>query len=378
MSGVSLSPLTATASRSSTAPLAGKPRHHHIHHPHRHRRRQNHGVPHSATLPPTHRGLGDLVRGTTGDAIKGIGDWDWAAGRTDFGLRAPHMKDGEVPGKYGNAGWSRTGMAAWDWAATAGETKVEDEKEREKETRDMWNEVSKLRERRRQVESHLLTALSTLSTLGTTLTRRLDYTYYSFLSSLPLIHSTLADLSVLSQQATDLHARFTQSAIPSLIGPITAQVAANRQSFDNEIQDRITRLEGRMRGARLTAQDLGRRIESTRKKVEVWEAERIEGKRRSRRNVQVLWGILGGLVGLFLVVVVVRGWSGDGVGGEIKKEIEGVNATARLAELERLHVAEGAAAQSESTYAEPRNPTSSEQVGAKGDVDPRLRLFDEL
>lgn len=165
MSGVSLSPLTTTASRSSTAP-AGKPRHHHhIHHPHRHRRRQNHGVPHSATLPPTHRGLGELVRGSTGDAIKGIGDWDWAAGRTDLGLRAAHMKDGDVPGKYGNAGWSRTGMAAWDWAATAGETKVEDDKEGEKETRDMWNEVRKMRERRRQVERLVCFPLGLLVTI---------------------------------------------------------------------------------------------------------------------------------------------------------------------------------------------------------------------
>lgn len=133
-----------------------------------------------------------------------------------------------------------------------------------------------------------------------------------------------------------------------------------------------------MRDARRTAQDLGRRVERTRKKVEVWEAERIEGSRRSRRNMQVLWGILGGLVGLFLVVVVARGWSGDDVGGEVKKEVKGVNATAGLAELERVHVAERATVQSRSTHTERQNPISSEQVGAKGDMDSRLRLFDEL
>ena len=134
-----------------------------------------------------------------------------------------------------------------------------------------------------------------------------------------------------------------------------------------------------MKSARAKAQDLGQRIEATRKTVEAWEARRIEGRRRSRRKMQALWGILGGLVGVFLVFIVVRGWSGDdGAGGNIHEGTRGVNVTARLAQLEMERVLEQAYVRSTTTPIGREKPISSRQADGTGTVDPRLRLFDEL
>ena len=153
MSGLSLSPLITTPSRSSTTPVSAKPRHrHHIHHPHHHRRHHNHGVPQSATLPSIARGVGELVKGTTEDAIKGIGDWDWGADHADFAFRDSHVKDEEGSAKGRNTGLQRTGIIAWDRAATAGGNQAGDEKDREKQTRAMRTEARKIKERRREGE----------------------------------------------------------------------------------------------------------------------------------------------------------------------------------------------------------------------------------
>ena len=144
MSGLSLSPLITTPS------VTGKSRHRH--HPHHHRRHHDHGVPQSATLPGTTHGLGQLVKGTTGDAIKGIGDWDWGTSRADFPFRDSHVKDEERTGRGGNAGAQRMGMAALDSAATAGGNQAGEEKVREKTAKDTWKEARKLKERRREGE----------------------------------------------------------------------------------------------------------------------------------------------------------------------------------------------------------------------------------
>lgn len=133
-----------------------------------------------------------------------------------------------------------------------------------------------------------------------------------------------------------------------------------------------------MKGARAKAQDLGRRVERTRETVEAWEARRSEQRRRSVRKMQALWGILGGLVGVFLVLVVVRGWGGDGVGVGTEEGTRGANVTARLAELETAHMRERANMRSVTTQTRRAKPISSGSADAKGDVDPRLRLFDEL
>lgn len=133
-----------------------------------------------------------------------------------------------------------------------------------------------------------------------------------------------------------------------------------------------------MKVARAKAQDLGRRIERTRERVEAWETRRIEGRRRSRRKMQALWGILGGLVGVFLVFVVVRGWGGDGIGGDIEEGTERSNATARLSELVMGQTAKQAYLRSATAQAKRVKPISSRQPDARSDIDPRLRLFDEL
>ena len=165
--------------------------------------------------------------------------------------------------------------------------------------------------------SELRQSLHSLTTLSTTTTRRLDYTYYALLSHLSALTSTIADLRALSSStATLLQVFKTEST--DIAQEVTHQISA----FDDfEAQSKRTKaLRQRMEAGKEQVEALGQRLEKVRAKVEGW--ERVEGEWRVnvQRRVRMLWGFSGVVLGLVVLLLVIRHWprareAGPGVVG---------------------------------------------------------------
>lgn len=184
----------------------------------------------------------------------------------------------------------------------------EAEKERERE-RDAWKEVERLRVRRDAADDDLRTRLTTLSTLSTTTTRRLDYTYYSLLSSTSSLASAVSSLSSLSTQTSALQTRFT-SLSSSLTSEITTQISSSDKSFDAQA-GRISQLETRIKEGREKVGRLGERLHGVREKVERSSLQDRESRRIIGMRLKMLWGALGLLIGLLLMLTATRQWRRD-------------------------------------------------------------------
>ncbi|MCJ1474338.1 hypothetical protein MMC13_002996 [Lambiella insularis] len=265
-----------------------------------------------------------------------------------------------------------------------------------------WGDVRRERERRAEAEAlaefvvrmllyalegdiHMLTRalyrdlrkqLDLLSAQATSYTRQLDYTYYSLLSTLPAIAETLSllrDLAVASQAL--LH-DFTTSTVPALTADMSSQIGNLQETFGKLQSERIAGLESRMRVAREKVDGLGERVESVRTRVQEWEARERDGKRRGRRRVGILWGVLGTLVGLFVVMVVVKDGQNEIGGLDGRTDFEGSRETNKTREIEDaastgLFIDNGRPPK-ESRSSAPR------VTGQSDDFDARLRMFDEL
>ena len=157
--------------------------------------------------------------------------------------------------------------------------------------------------------SDLRSRLSRLSTLSTTTTRRLDYTYYSLLSSISSLTSSLSSLSSLSTQTSTLQAHFSSSS-SSLTSEITTQISASNSSVDQA--RRISQLENRIKEGRERVARLGERLDGVRDKVERSSLRDRESRRTIGRRLKMLWGTLGFLIGLFLILAATRQWRRNG------------------------------------------------------------------
>lgn len=104
--------------------------------------------------------------------------------------------------------------------------------------------------------------------------------------------------------------------MPELTADFETRIVTLKENFDGVQSKRIAGFETRMRAARERVQGLGKRLGGVRGRVEEWERREREGKKRGRRNLGILWGVLGMVVGLFLIVVLYRGWNAGGEGFE--------------------------------------------------------------
>lgn len=231
------------------------------------------------------------------------------------------------------------------------------------------------------LDSTLQGQLSSLQAAATAATRSLDTSYYSLLASLPKIHSTLSLLRNVATQSQSLLDTFTQSSAPELTAEFEGQIASLRENFDGVQSERIAGLEARMTAARERVRGLGERVEGVRGRVEEWERREREGKRRGRRNIGILWGLLGTVVGLFVVIVLYRGWN---VGTEGLEEVARRQATLRMEKMLGKEefgglIGDGGTVEGEVGRGRVRSFVSQSTSATKDrELDAVLRVLDEL
>ena len=233
-------------------------------------------------------------------------------------------------------------------------------------------------------QSDLRSRLTSLSSLSTTTTRRLDYTYYSLLSSIASLTSSLSSLSSLSAQTSTLQAHFTSSS-SSLTSEITSQIASSNSSVDQA--RRISQLENRIKEGRERVGKLGDRLDGVREKVERSSLRDRESRRTIGRRLKMLWGTLGFLIGLFLILAVTRQWRRNGnatrdeavhSGSRMEDGSEEMLGTFHEIWEQSTEMAQpDKEGKSASAKADMKVQVSAVRSSAV-DVDATLRLFDEL
>ncbi|KAL8723988.1 MAG: hypothetical protein Q9166_008191 [cf. Caloplaca sp. 2 TL-2023] len=290
-------------SRSTTDPP--HPRHnHHIHRPHRshhhHHQHRDKTVPQSAILPTnssnpfkSDTSLGDLLSPITkvGNRFEHHHSRGHSGGHNDFG------------GDGAGGGTGRKGLD--DEESLRRREKVREERERS-----LWKVVERKRGARSEGDEYLQSTLTTLYTLSTSTTRRLDYTHYSLLSHLSSLLSTLSALSTLSFSTTSHLESFNNST-----SDVARTTKAQIQQFEDikfeEQKLRAERLEKRVKGARKRVQMLEGRLKGVEEQVEGVEGAEKERRNRRRWRWKCIWVVGGGIVGIFMLVMMIRRDAGD-------------------------------------------------------------------
>lgn len=195
-----------------------------------------------------------------------------------------------------------------DWVSGNGKGTILDERHNNQRTNFlMANDVRSLsdlelvKSRRQPGEEHLRSALSTVGTLATDITRRLDYTYYSLLEKVAALTSTFASFQELSDSASTIFDDIERET-SVLDGDIRRQIA-DLKDFQPQMR-KIERLEERMRSGKKKADALGKRLEAIRNRIDLWEEKEVEWQTRVGRRLRVFWVIVALSVLVFLVVLI--------------------------------------------------------------------------
>ncbi|CAG8899121.1 unnamed protein product [Penicillium salamii] len=144
-----------------------------------------------------------------------------------------------------------------------------------------------------------MSALTSIGTLATDATRRLDYTYYNLLEKITALNSTIASFQELSDSASTLLSDFDRETA-GLDQDIRKQLH-DLQGFTPQVE-KADALEQRMEAGRHRVEELGKRLESVRHEIDSWEQRETEWQMKTTRRLRI-WGIvLGAVVVLVLAL----------------------------------------------------------------------------
>jgi tetrahydromethanopterin S-methyltransferase subunit B len=147
---------------------------------------------------------------------------------------------------------------------------------------------------------YLRSALTSIGTLATDVTRRLDYTYYNLLEKITALNSTISSFQELSDSASTLLNDFERETA-SLDQDIRKQIN-DLQGFTPQIE-KADALEQRMKAGRQRVEELGKRLETVRHEIDSWEQRETEWQIRTTRRLRI-WGILLGAVVVLVLALV--------------------------------------------------------------------------
>ncbi|CAG7930610.1 unnamed protein product [Penicillium olsonii] len=157
-------------------------------------------------------------------------------------------------------------------------------------------DLEKAKKRRKVGEE---SALTSIGTLATDATRRLDYTYYNLLEKITALNSTIGSFQELSDSASTLLSDFDRETA-TVDQDIRKQIN-DLQGFTPQIE-KAEALESRMKAGRQRVEELGKRLETVRQEIDSWEQRETEWQMKTTRRLRI-WGIvLGAMVVLVLAL----------------------------------------------------------------------------
>ena len=165
---------------------------------------------------------------------------------------------------------------------------------------------------------------------------------------------------------------------------IKGHISSSNKSLDAQAQ-RVSRLESRIKEGRGKVGRLGERLDGVREKVERSALRDRESRRMIGRRLKMLWGSMGLLLGLLLIVAATRQWrrNEDVMRDRTVRLGNRTEAFEKLGHLRREDWEQRRARLRDDEGWRPSTKTSmrgqdSTARSSAVDVDATLRLFDEL
>ncbi|KAJ5162478.1 hypothetical protein N7492_007870 [Penicillium capsulatum] len=166
-------------------------------------------------------------------------------------------------------------------------------------------DLERVKQRRKQGEEYLRSALASIGSLATDVTRRLDYTYYNLLEKITALNSTIGLFQELSESAATLLTDFEQE-IAGLDQEVRKQIH-DLKGFEPQIQ-KADALEARMRAGRQRVEELGKRLETVRGDIDRWERRESDWQSRVSRRLRIFWTIVGSALLVLVLGLVLQNW----------------------------------------------------------------------
>lgn len=154
-------------------------------------------------------------------------------------------------------------------------------------------------------QRYLRTALSSIGTQATDVTRRLDYTYYNLLEKITALNATIASFQELSDSASTLLNDFERETA-GLDQEIRKQIN-ELKGFEPHVQ-KADALEERMKAGRRRVEDLGNRLEVVRQEIDSWERREAEWQTRVSRRLRIFWMIVTSAVLVLALAIILQNW----------------------------------------------------------------------
>ncbi|KAJ5458924.1 hypothetical protein N7530_010868 [Penicillium desertorum] len=167
------------------------------------------------------------------------------------------------------------------------------------------DDLEKVKKRRKLGEEYLRSALTSIGTLATDVTRRLDYTYYNLLEKITALNSTISSFQDLSDSASTLLNDFERETA-DLDQDIRKQLN-DLKGFEPQIQ-KADALEQRMKAGRQRVEELGKRLETVRHEIDNWERRETEWQTRTSRRLRIFWGIIISALLVLILALVLQNW----------------------------------------------------------------------
>ena len=152
---------------------------------------------------------------------------------------------------------------------------------------------------------YLRSALSSIGTQATDITRRLDYTYYNLLERITALNSTIGSFQDLSDSASTLLNDFERETT-GLDQEIRKQIN-ELKGFEPQIQ-KADALEGRMKLGRQRVEDLGKRLETVRGEIDRWEQRESEWQSRISRRLRIFGITVTSALLVLVVALALQNW----------------------------------------------------------------------
>lgn len=218
----------------------------------------------------------------------------------------------------------------------------------------------------------LRNALSSLNTLSSHVTRRLDITYYSVLEKLGVLQNTIASLTELAQMTRLLNEEFgTESE------KVVKDIGASLDGFHGFAtqQRQIEELSERVKAGRDKVNTLRTRVDLVRDRVEGWERAEGEWQDRTRKRMRVLWILMSVAAAVFVALSIFRYTPVGSPGLEI---LTGLNVSDIVGSVPEPEPRNETWTLKKTVMNALENMSSCDMGEEPLEEDPRLRLFDEL
>lgn len=151
----------------------------------------------------------------------------------------------------------------------------------------------------------LRATLSSIGTLATDITRRLDYTYYNLLERYSTLHAIIDSFQELVNSGSALYDDF-QRETRNMDHEYRKQLEEFK-GFEPQVR-KIEALEKRMNAGRAKFEELGNRLNAVREEIEGWERREGEWQARVSRRLRIMWAVMGTAIVVLIIAIIVQSW----------------------------------------------------------------------